>query len=150
MSESVQVVCPHCDATNRVPRARLADGPRCGGCRQALFVAKPVMLDEARFRKHLEHSGIPLLVDFWASWCAPCREMAPEFDAAARELEPQMRLVKVNTEEARALAQEMRIMSIPTLMFFGRGLEWARQPGALPAQRIVEWARETQRMSAGR
>lgn len=150
MSDVLPVVCPHCDAINRVPASRLADGPRCGGCRQPLFEGKPLMLDEARFRRHRDHDGIPLLVDFWASWCGPCRQMAPEFDAAARVLEPGMRLVKVNTEDAQDIARDMQIMSIPTLVLFHRGRELTRQPGAMPAQRIVEWAQQGLRMSAGR
>jgi thioredoxin 2 len=137
----MHIVCPHCDTVNRVPQQRLAEGPRCGSCRQPLFEGKPLPLDEARFRRHLRLSGLPLLVDFWASWCAPCRVMAPQFEAAARELEPEMRLVKVSTEEAPALATELAISSIPTLALFRDGREVARQAGALPAQRIVAWAR---------
>jgi thioredoxin 2 len=140
MSEGVQVVCPQCDAINRVPAARLGDGPRCGECRAPLFAAKPVALSEARFRRHLRHSGIPLLVDFWASWCGPCRSMAPEFESAARSLEPRMRLVKVSTEEAPALAGELGIASIPTLALFSGGREVARQAGAMPARQIIAWA----------
>lgn len=141
MSETVQVVCPECDAANRVPAARLGDGPRCGACKAPLFRAEPVALDEERFRRHLRLSGVPLLVDFWASWCGPCRAMAPEFEAAARALEPRMRLVKVSTEEAPDLAAEFGIRSIPTLALFAGGREVARQAGAMPAGRIAAWAR---------
>lgn len=140
MSETTQIVCPHCDAINRVPVARLADGPRCGTCRAALFEAKPAALSEARFRRHRQHSGIPLLVDFWASWCGPCQAMAPAFEAAARTLEPRMRLIKVSTEEAPQLATELAIRSIPTLAMFAGGREVARQAGAMPAGRIIAWA----------
>jgi thioredoxin 2 len=140
MRGGVQVVCPQCDAINRVLAARLGDGPRCGECRMPLFTAKPVALSEARFRRHLRHSGIPLLVDFWASWCGPCRSMAPQFEAAAQSLEPRMRLVKVSTEEAPALASELGIASIPTLTLFAGGREVARQAGSMQARRIVAWA----------
>ena len=140
MDTSLQVVCPHCDAINRVPAARLGERPRCGECRAALFDAKPVALSEARFRRHLKHSGIPLLVDFWASWCGPCRAMAPAFEEAARTLEPRLRLVKVSTEEAPQLAAELAIRSIPTLALFVGGREVARQAGALPARNIIAWA----------
>lgn len=142
MSETEQVVCPHCDAVNRVPSARLADRPVCGACRRPLFEAHPVPLDEARFRRHLRGSTLPLLVDFWASWCGPCRSMAPEFEAAARMLEPRFRLAKVSTEEAPALAQDLAIRSIPTLALFRGGAEVARIAGAMPAARIAAWARQ--------
>jgi thioredoxin 2 len=141
MAGTVQVVCPECDAVNRIPAGRLGDSPRCGACKAALFQGKPLALDEARFRRHLASSGIPLLVDFWASWCGPCRTMAPQFEAAALELEPQMRCVKVSTEEAPGLASELRISSIPTLMLFTSGREAARQSGAISARQIVQWAR---------
>lgn len=145
MSESLQVVCPHCDAVNRVPAGRLADRPVCGACRKPLFTGHPAALDEERFRKHLRASSIPLLVDFWASWCGPCRTMAPEFEAAAAQLEPAIRLVKVSTEEAQALAQDLAIRSIPTLALFQGGREVARTAGAMPAGRIVAWARQAAR-----
>ncbi|HWT09448.1 MAG TPA: thioredoxin TrxC [Roseomonas sp.] len=141
MADPLQIVCPHCDAVNRVPAGRLADRPACGACKRPLFSAEPVALDEARFRKHLRASSIPLLVDFWASWCGPCRVMAPAFAAAARDLEPGIRLVKVSTEEAPDLARELAIQSIPTLAAFHQGREVARQAGAMPAGRIVGWAR---------
>ena len=140
MSETTQIVCPHCDGINRVPTGRLGDGPRCGTCKAALFEAQPLGLSEARFRRHLRLSGIPLLVDFWASWCGPCRTMAPAFEAAARTLEPRMRLIKVSTEDAPALAAELKISSIPTLALFAAGQEVARQAGAIQAGRIIAWA----------
>ena len=141
----LQVVCPRCDTANRVPAARLGDGERrpvCGACRAPLFEGHPLALGEERFWRHLRLSGIPLLVDFWASWCRPCRVMAPEFEAAAARLEPRMRLVKVSTEEAPRLAGELGISSIPTLALFAGGREVARQAGAMPARRIVAWAEQ--------
>lgn len=141
MADPLQIVCPHCDAVNRVPAARLADAPSCGACHKPLFAGHPAPLDEERFRKHLRASSIPILVDFWASWCGPCRTMAPEFETAARELEPNIRLVKVSTEEAPGIAQDLAIRSIPTLALFRGGKEVARQAGAMPARQIVAWAR---------
>lgn len=140
MTSAIQIVCPHCEAINRLPATRLAEAPRCGQCRAPLFDGHPVALSEAQFRRHLRHDGIPLLVDFWASWCGPCRTMAPQFEAAAKGLEPRMRLAKVSTEEAPRIAQDLGIASIPTLALFVGGQEVARQAGALPAQRIVAWA----------
>jgi thioredoxin 2 len=140
MAEPVQILCPHCDVINRVPASRLAESPRCGQCHAPLFEGHPLALTEAGFRRHLRHSGLPLLVDFWASWCGPCRAMAPEFEAAARALEPRLRLAKVSTEEAEALAGELRISSIPTLALFAGGQEVARTAGAMPARAIVDWA----------
>jgi len=140
-TETRQIPCPACDALNRVPAARLADSPRCGACKAPLFTGQPLAVDEAGFRRQLARSGLPLLVDFWASWCGPCQAMAPAFAEAARALEPGMRLLKVSTEEAPALAAELGIRSIPTLALFRGGREVARQAGALPASRIVAWAR---------
>jgi thioredoxin 2 len=141
MPDPAILVCPHCDALVRVPPERRAEKPRCGACHKPLFEGKPVALDEARFQRHLTQGGLPLLVDFWASWCGPCRTMAPEFEAAAKTLEPAMRLVKVSTEEAPRLAQDLAISSIPTIALFRDGKEVARRAGAMPARQIVAWAR---------
>ena len=113
MNQSLHVVCPHCDTVNRVPRAKLAAGGRCGACHQPLFEGRPVALDGARFARHLEQSDIPLLVDFWASWCGPCDAMAPAFERAARRLEPSIRLVKVNIDQAPALAEQFGVHRYP-------------------------------------
>ena len=141
MNEAVHIVCPHCDGINRVPVARLADGAMCGKCHQPLFTRHPLALDERRFARHAQKNDIPLLIDFWAPWCGPCRMMAPAFEQAAAQLEPDMRLVKVNTEEAQQLGARYGIRSIPTLMLMQGGHEIARQAGAMDTGGIINWAR---------
>ena len=142
MSETLHVVCPHCQATNRVRVVHLGSAPDCGQCKQPLFTGRPLALDEAGFERHLARSDLPVLVDFWAPWCGPCRMMAPAYEQAAARLEPQVRVVKVDTEQAQGLAARLNIRSIPTLALFQGGREVARQPGALTRAADIEaWAR---------
>jgi len=142
VSESLLVACPRCNALNRVPLARLAESPKCGKCGAALFDRHPLALDTAGFHAHAERADLPLLVDFWAPWCGPCRMMAPQFEAAAAQLEPHARLAKVDTEAQPALGERFGIRSIPTLVLFRQGRELARQPGAMAAADIVRWTRQ--------
>ncbi|HQZ02604.1 MAG TPA: thioredoxin TrxC [Thauera sp.] len=144
MSDALHLVCPHCDAVNRVPASRLAEAPVCGKCRQALFTAHALELTSANFDRHIGRNEIPVLVDFWAPWCGPCRTMAPAFTEAAGLLEPKLRLVKLNTEAEQAIAARFGIRSIPTLALFRGGREVARQAGAMGAADIVRWVRSHQ------
>jgi thioredoxin 2 len=140
MSDATHLVCPHCEAINRVAHARLGDQPVCGKCDKALFEAKPLDVNSAQFARQIGRNDIPVLVDFWAAWCGPCKMMAPAYHQAAQRLEPAMRLLKVDTEAAQDLAARYNIRSIPTLALFRGGREIARQPGAMDAGGIVAWA----------
>lgn len=139
MSDALTLGCPHCHAVNRVSLARLNDGPTCGKCKQPLFTGEPVALTSANFRALVERSELPVVVDFWAGWCGPCKMMAPIFAEAARELEPRMRFAKLDTEAEQALAGRFGIRSIPTLIVFKGGREVARQAGAMQGSQLRQW-----------
>lgn len=141
--KSLVIACPNCHRRNRVPAERLDADPNCGHCHEPLFAGKPVALDAAGFAAHVEGSDLPVLVDFWAPWCGPCLGMAPQFEAAAKQLEPAFRLAKIDTQAHPDLGARFGIRSIPTLVLFNRGQPLASNAGAMPAAAIVDFARRS-------
>jgi thioredoxin 2 len=139
MSDPVHVVCARCHTTNRVAAARLADGAKCGKCKEALFSGHPFALTTDSFDRHLKADDLPLVVDFWAQWCGPCKMMAPAYEQAAARLEPRVRLAKLDTDAVPEVAGRYGIRGIPTLIAFKNGQEVARQSGALDLGRLVAW-----------
>ncbi len=139
MNDSIQIVCPVCSKLNRVPQPRLAEGASCGACHKSLFPAKPLSLDGSSLRRHIKKNDIPLVVDFWAPWCGPCKMMAPAFEQAAQQLGPTVRLAKLNTDEHPGAAAPYNIRGIPTLILFKRGNEVDRSSGAMNLSQLTGW-----------
>ncbi len=140
MNDKKHIVCPHCSAVNRIPASRLVDKPKCGKCKQPLFTGYPIELTDENFAKVISKSDIPVVVDFWAEWCGPCKMMAPAFAEASAHLEPNVILAKLNTEVAQQTAAQFGIRSIPSIIMFKNGKEVSRQAGALNTPQIIQWA----------
>ena len=137
--QKMHLVCPHCNATNRVPSDKLQAELNCGKCHAPLLQAHPDNLGEAAFNAQLAKSDLPLVVDFWAPWCGPCRAMAPAYEKVSHDMHGKARFVKVNTEDEQGLVAKFNIRSIPTLAVFAGGREIARQPGAMSAPDVARW-----------
>ena len=142
MSENLHIVCPHCDSINRLPSSKLSANGKCGKCKNTLFTGEVLELNINNFTKHTARNDIPVLVDFWAPWCGPCKMMAPIFSQAAQQLQPNIRVAKVNTEAEQQLAAQFQIRSIPTLAIFKSGKEIARTAGAMDLQNLISWVKQ--------
>ncbi len=139
MTQATHVVCPHCQAINRIPEDKLGNHPKCGKCKHPLFNGHPVELTDQSFARHISRNDLPVVVDFWAPWCGPCKMMAPQFESVATQMEPRIRFAKLNTELAQQTATQFGIRSIPTVAIFKNGREVARQAGAMDARNLTQW-----------
>ena len=139
MSTTSQIVCASCGRINRLPAERAPQGARCGACHQPIFTGHSIEVDEQGFGRHVANNDIPVLIDVWAPWCGPCHAMAPMFERAAQQLEPHVRLLKLNSDDASALSSRLNITGIPTLLLMRGGREVARHAGAMDARNIVAW-----------
>ena len=142
MSEFTHIVCPHCNGTNRIPSGKTLDEAKCGRGKQSILDTKPINLTTENFQQHLQKNDIPVIIDFWAPWCGPCKMMGPNFEQASQNFRARVRFAKVNTEEQQSLGAHFNIRSIPTLILFKQGKEVDRLSGALDANQLITWLNE--------
>lgn len=142
MTDSHIVACPHCNTLNRIPLSKDSTAAHCGKCKKSVFTGRPLNLNQTNFAAHVNKSTLPILVDFWAEWCGPCKMMAPVIEQVAPRLEPSMRVAKLDTERESQLAMQFGIRSIPTLIVFKQGKEISRQSGAMNAQQLISWLQQ--------